>query len=67
MSLTIEVREEEALESALKRFKRKCLKEGIFQDIKNNSYYDKPSVRKRKKHQRALRRLKRKKNQRSFR
>ncbi|MFH1740610.1 MAG: 30S ribosomal protein S21 [bacterium] len=60
MTVSIDLRESEEVESALKRFKRKCLKESIFQDIRKNAYYDKPSVRKRKKHLRALRRMKRK-------
>ena len=60
MVVSIDIREDEEVEIALKRFKRKCLKESIFQDIRKNAYYDKPSVRKRKKHLRALKRMKKK-------
>lgn len=45
----IKVRENESLESALKRFKRQIQRDGIIQDIKKHEYYEKPSeVRKRK-------------------
>ncbi len=45
----IKVRENESLDSALKRFKRQIQRDGIIQDIKKHEYYEKPSeVRKRK-------------------
>lgn len=67
MGVYVELREGEDVEIALKRFKRKCLKESIFQDIRKNAYYDKPSVRKRKKHLKALKRMKRNTRTRRFR
>ena len=45
----IKVREDESLESALKRFKRKCEKSGILTEIKKRQHYEKPSVRKKRK------------------
>ncbi|MDH3627234.1 MAG: 30S ribosomal protein S21 [Acidobacteriota bacterium] len=45
----IKVREEESLENALKRFKRKCEKSGILTEIKKRQHYEKPSVRKKRK------------------
>ena len=54
----VEVREDEDIQSALKRFKRKCIKEAIPQDIRKNAYYEKPSVKKRKKHLKAVKRMK---------
>ena len=43
------VRNNEAPEKAMKRFKRKVEREGIMRDIKKNRYYRKPSVRKKEK------------------
>ena len=48
----IEVRYNESLEKALRRFKRKIEKEGILQVLKERKYYEKPSERKRKKRRR---------------
>lgn len=45
----IKVREDETLENALKRFKRKCEKSGILTEIKKRQHYEKPSVRKKRK------------------
>jgi len=45
----IKVREDENLENALKRFKRKCEKSGILSEIKKRQHYEKPSVRKKRK------------------
>jgi len=38
----------EPLEKLLKRFKKKCEKEGLIKDIKRSSFYEKPSERKRR-------------------
>ncbi len=46
---TVKVGENESLESALKRFKRKCQKDGIIGDLRKKEAYEKPSVRKKKK------------------
>ena len=46
---TVKVGENESLESALKRFKRKCQKDGIIGDIRKKEAYDKPSVARKKK------------------
>ena len=48
--------ENESLESALKRFKRKCQKDGIIGDIRRKEAYDKPSVAKKKKREAARKR-----------
>ena len=45
----IKVREDESLENALRRFKRKCEKSGILSEIKKRQHYEKPSVRKKRK------------------
>ena len=53
----IKVREDESLENALKRFKRKCEKSGILTEIKKRQHYEKPSVKKRRKQAEARRKL----------
>ena len=45
----IKVREDESLDNALKRFKRKCEKSGILTEIKKRLHYEKPSVRRKRK------------------
>ena len=45
----IKIREDESLENALRRFKRKCEKSGILTEIKKRQHYEKPSVRKKRK------------------
>ena len=43
---TIRVGENETLDSALRRFKRKCARDGIIGDLRKKEHYEKPSVRK---------------------
>ena len=45
----IRVGEGESLESALKRFKRKCARSGVMADIRKHEHYEKPSVKRKKK------------------
>jgi small subunit ribosomal protein S21 len=45
----IKVREDESLENALRRFKRKCEKSGILTEIKKRQHYEKPSVKRKRK------------------
>ena len=44
----VEVRPDETLERALKRFKRKLEREGILKDLKAKKHYEKPSDRRRR-------------------
>ncbi len=53
---TIRVGESENLESALRRFKRKCSRDGIIGDLRKKEFYEKPSVKKRKKAEAARKR-----------
>jgi small subunit ribosomal protein S21 len=46
---SIRVRESDSFENVLKRFKKQCEKEGILSEVKKREYYDKPSVKKKKK------------------
>ncbi len=54
----IKVGENESLESALKRFKRKCQKDNIMGDLRRKEFYEKPSVRRKKKSEQARKRSK---------
>lgn len=52
----IKVRDNESLESALKRFKRECAKAGVLAEVRKREHYEKPSVRRKKKSEAAKRR-----------
>ena len=39
------VKENESIDSALRRFKRNCAKAGIQQEIRKREHYEKPSVK----------------------
>ena len=60
---SVKVRENEPFDVALRRFKRSCEKAGILSEVRRREFYDKPSVRKKKKaaaaRKRALKKLKR--------
>ncbi len=43
------VKEEESVDSALKRFKKKCEKSGVLMEMKRRERYEKPSVRRKRK------------------
>ena len=45
----IVVKEGENIESAIRRFKRKCEKAGVLSEIKKRQHYEKPSVKRKKK------------------
>jgi len=53
--LKIRSRGNETVEQMLKRFKKLCEKEGLTKEIKRNSYYEKPSERKRRALRKAVR------------
>lgn len=52
----IKVGENESLESALKRFKRKCASNGVLSEVRKREHYEKPSVRRKKKSEAARKR-----------
>ena len=41
----IRVKENESLESALRRFKRSCAKEGVIAEVKKREHYVSPSLK----------------------
>jgi small subunit ribosomal protein S21 len=45
----VRVYEDEPFEITLKKFKRKCMRDGIFSELRKRRYYEKPSLKKRKK------------------
>ncbi len=47
--MSIDLKEGEPFETALRRFKKQFEKAGLFADIKKREYYEKPSVKKKKK------------------
>ena len=53
---TVVVKENETLDSALRRFKRSCAKAGIQQEIRKREHYEKPSVRRKNKSEAARKR-----------
>jgi len=46
--IKIRARGNESVEQMMRRFKKLCEKEGLIRDIKRNSYYEKPSERRRR-------------------
>lgn len=53
---TIRVGENESLDSAIRRFKRKCARDGIISDLRKREHYEKPSVKRKKKAEAARKR-----------
>ena len=53
----VRVRENETLDSALRRFKRQCAMSGIMSEVRKREHYDKPSVRRKKKAEAARQEL----------
>lgn len=52
----IHVEDNESLDDALRRFKRKTAKAGIVQELRKREHYEKPSVRRKKKSEAARKR-----------
>lgn len=59
----LKVKDTEPYDSALRRFKKHCEKAGILSEIRRREFYEKPSVRKKKKslaaRKRAMKRMER--------
>ncbi len=52
----IRVKENETLDSALRRFKRQCAKSGLLTELRKREHYEKPSVKRKKKSEAARKR-----------
>lgn len=57
------IRDGESFESALRRFKKQCERTGILSEVKKREYFEKPSVKRKKKilaaKKRALKKIRR--------
>ena len=45
----VRVHEDEPFEAALRKFRHKCKKAGIFTEVRKRSYHENPSAKKRRK------------------
>lgn len=54
---TVIVKENENLDSAIRRWKKKCANDGIIGDLRRKEAYEKPSVRRKKKAEAARKRM----------
>ncbi|HDQ00752.1 MAG TPA: 30S ribosomal protein S21 [bacterium] len=54
--ITVLVEENESIDRAIFRFKKKVQQAGVIRDYRKNSYFLKPSQKKRIKHDKAVRR-----------
>ena len=52
----IRVKDNESLDSALRRFKRSCAKAGVWSEVRKREHYEKPSVKRKKKSEAARKR-----------
>jgi len=52
----VRIKDNETLDSALRRFKRQCAKSGVFQEVRKREHYEKPSVKRKKKSEAARKR-----------
>ncbi|TDT51101.1 30S ribosomal protein S21 [Fonticella tunisiensis] len=52
----IRVGENESLDNALRRFKKKCARAGVLAEIRKREHYEKPSVKRKKKSEAARKR-----------
>jgi len=50
--IKVKSRSGESVQQMMKRFKKMCEKEGLIKDIKKQSYYEKPSEKKRRRSRR---------------
>ena len=46
----------ESLDTALKRFKRPCARDGVLAEVRKREHYEKPSVKRKKKSEAARKR-----------
>ena len=49
----IKVRENESIDSALRRFKRQTSRDGVIKEVRKREHYEKPSVKRKKKSEAA--------------
>ena len=49
----VRIKDNESLDSALKRFKKNCAKAGVLSELRRREHYESPSVKRRKKSEAA--------------
>ena len=54
--IKVKARSNESIQQMIKRFNKMCEKEGLTKDIKRNSYYEKPSERRRRRLRKSIKR-----------
>ena len=52
----IRVKDNESLDSALRRWKKSCARYGVLAEVRKREHYEKPSVRRKKKSEAARKR-----------
>ena len=52
----IHVKDNESLDSALRRFKSQCARAGVLNEVRKREHYEKPSVKRKKKSEAARKR-----------
>lgn len=52
----IKIKDNESLDSALRRFKRQCARSGVLTELRKREHYEKPSVKRKKKAEAARKR-----------
>ena len=57
--LEVFVKENESLERALRRFKRKVQRSGLYSELRKRRFYEKPSAQRKRKREAAIRRERR--------
>lgn len=55
----VEIRKDEPIDKALRKFKSKIRKEGILEEMKRREFYEKPSQRRRREKAQAVKRERR--------
>ncbi|MBQ8495226.1 MAG: 30S ribosomal protein S21 [Clostridia bacterium] len=52
----VHVKENESLDSAIRRWKKSCARSGILAEVRKREHYEKPSVKRKKKSEAARKR-----------
>ena len=52
----VKVKENESLDSALRRWNKSCARSGVLAEVRKREHYEKPSVRRKKKSEAARKR-----------
>ncbi len=52
----VRIKDNESLDSALRRFKKQCARAGVLAEVRKREHYEKPSVKRKKKSEAARKR-----------